>query len=544
MGAEIRENVCTPFQLSNDATTITKSNLYQMNIRKIFSLFLMMMPATGVIAVNVNVNVKNVMYQHITGFGAAALWDLMVPVQDTTNVIGPLFGPKSPVGLNIMRIEIIGDQANSSNDNQWWDDPYDWNGYLKAVKCARAHGAIILAAPWSPPAKYKTNGTGAGLGPDTVIVNGKKTLEVGKLRTDCYSKFFPWLNTYLAYMKGQGAPIDIVSLQNEPDYKVTYSGCYYTATELHDLVAKYAKRLDKKNLGVKLMTGESFSYNPVYTDSLLNDSLSRQYIDYVGGHFYTGIKPKAGDTALKYGIEAWMTEHIFTPEGQSDNDNKPLDSPTWDEQIQFVNEVNSSLNANLSAYVYWYMRCPNGFMGDGKTVKSGKGNEDKKILTRGYLMAHFTKYLIGAQRMGATISDPNNMQTSAYLKGDSLIVLVTNRNTWPSTFTTTISLPFYVKSGTRMTSLSDSSLCKKEDLDISEPTKKPVFAVKAQSVNTFCFQVDWEKTGIKPIITKKKEDRVAVYNIQGILVKNATAENPLASLPHGIYIVNGKKIAK
>ena len=41
------------------------------------------------------------------------------------------------------------------------------------------------------------------------------------------------------------------------------------------------------------------------------------------------------------------------------------------------------------------------------------------------------------------------------------------------------------------------------------------------------------------------EGPVVVYNLQGIVVRqNADAANPLAELPKGIYVVNGKKVAK
>ena len=103
-----------------------------------------------------------------------------------------------------------------------------WDKYLPAVKAAKAKGAIVFATPWSPPGEMKTNGSASG---------GLESGVEGKLKTDCYSKLFPWMNGFLLYMAQNNAPVDIVSIQNEPDWWVDYSGCLYSPQEMHDLVA-------------------------------------------------------------------------------------------------------------------------------------------------------------------------------------------------------------------------------------------------------------------------------------------------------------------
>ena len=74
----------------------------------------------------------------------------------------------------------------------------------------------------------KTNGSASG---------GLENEVKGKLKTDCYSKLFPLMNGFLLYMAQNNAPIDIVSIQNETDWWVDYSGCLYSPQEMHDLVA-------------------------------------------------------------------------------------------------------------------------------------------------------------------------------------------------------------------------------------------------------------------------------------------------------------------
>ena len=96
--------------------------------------------------------------QKVTGFGAAALWHLMAPMADA-NIINYLYGEDSPVGLNIMRMEI----APVSKAGAWDQWTYNsWDKYLPAVKAAKAKGAIVFATPWSPPGEMKTNGSASG----------------------------------------------------------------------------------------------------------------------------------------------------------------------------------------------------------------------------------------------------------------------------------------------------------------------------------------------------------------------------------------------
>src|SRR5574344_89391 len=481
-------------------------------------------------AYDINVNVTTTQYQHITGFGAAAMGDLMAPIQDTT-IIAKLYGADSPVGLNIMRVEIspnlVGDVTTP------WDTPYDWHGYLNAVKCAKHRGAIIFGTPWSPPAAFKTNSSASGEDSDGVG---------GRLKTDKYKNFFPWLNSFCAYMKNNDAAVDIVAIQNEPDWKVSYSGCLYTPTEMHDLVAQYGSRLT----GAKLMGGESFWYNPTYTDSLLNDTATRKYISYIGGHFYgNGVKyaPKAAATAVKYGVEAWETEHFIDPRNDDAlGDNKVFDSPIWSEQIMFAEEVNDALLGNLSAYVYWYMRANHAFLGDGKTVASGSGNENMCVTKRGYVMSHFAKNVTGSTRLGATISASAVMETSAYIKGDSLIVMIINTNTTNNTLVAAFSLPYVVKSCTRIMT-TDSLTCDRQKLTISEPTSKPKIPLAPSSINTYVFTIDWDATGISRNSVVPQQKTTDVYTIEGIKIRsNVSYDKATEGLKKGIYIVYGKKV--
>ena len=485
----------------------------------------------------VHVYVDNTRLQHITGFGAAAMSGPMAPIQDVS-VIDSLYGPQSPVGLNILRMEIspnlIGDVITP------WDTPYDWHGYLPVVKRAKSYGAIIFGAPWSPPAVYKTNNSNLGS-----TDNGKTR---GKLKRSCYDKFFRWLNKFCNYMKNNHAAVDVVSLQNEPDWSPGYSGCFYTPEDLDTLVAGYANLLDKDKYGIKLMSGEALGYTYNYYKPTIKDTAARKYIDILGGHLY-GHAPlkymvQAASEAFGYGIESWMTEHVVDPrsdtDGDSQSDTKVIDLPTWHEQLEFAEEVNEVMQAFGSAYVYWYMVSHYSFIGSGeKTIQPG--NVYGKVLDRGRIMGQFAKNLTGSTRLKSrsSVTTPA-FESSAYIKGDSLIVMAID--TTRHDVNCHISLPLAVSSCKLITS-TEGNLCQATDVNIEKGTTSVKCPIKGRSINTFVFRL--ATTGItESAKTEPARHRVDVYSLTGTKICQAADEQEaIARLSKGIYIIGGRKIA-
>ncbi len=427
-------------------------------------------------AATITVTVDSVRHQYVTGFGAAACWGAMLPMDDV-EVIKLLYGEDSPVGLNIVRMEI---SPNTVGDvKSPWDTPYDWHGYLPVIKEAKNRGALVYGCPWSPPGSYKTNNTAQGGNSE------EQGFQRGELRTDCYAKFFPWLNSFLAYMHSNKADVDVVSIQNEPDWWVNYSGCLYTPNQLVTLVKENAHLLKKDQYKVKLMSAESLNYNPQYTDPLLNDADSRKYIDMLGGHLY-GTPPlqymaQAAKTAQTYGKDVWMTEHSVECGDRL---------PNWHDELIFAEEVNECMLAGANAYVYWYMMAHWSFVGTGET-KYGVGNEYGKLLRRGYVMSHFSKNLTGSTRLGSKASvhvgTNSAFQASAYIKGDSLVVMAID--TTKNAFDLKLNLPYKVKGGTHLLS-TDDAVCQTSSVEMAEASSTVTVSLPARSLNTYIFQID------------------------------------------------------
>lgn len=473
----------------------------------------------------ITVTVKNKTYQKITGFGAAACDGAMCPYGTDTQPARLLYGSSSKVGLNIMRMEISPNfKGDITAADVGWDTPYDWQGSVPSAKVVKQRGGIVFGTPWSPPGDYKTNGTAQGGNSED---QGNQR---GELREDCYDKFFPWLNTFLKYMKSQGVTVDAVSIQNEPDWWVSYSGCLYTPEQQLNLVKNYAHMLDRERYpNVRLISAEPLGFDPRYSNALMRDETARNQINIVAGHIYghapleNGNLKDAATLATRYGKEVWMTEHSVS-DGIQDR------LPNWHEQLLFAEELNECLLAGCTGYIYWYMRAHWSFVGTGET-KYGTDNKKNKLLPRAYVMSHFSKNVTGSTRLDATASVTTGtnsaFETSAYIKGDSLIIMAID--TTKNAYDLKLRLPFKVKSGIHILSTSNESLCQVDSIDIEEPVKQLTVSMPERSLNTYIFTIDREEeeTDIsQPQIVNNEAGERKYFDLKG---------RP-TSTPHGILI--------
>lgn len=472
----------------------------------------------------ITVTVKNKPYQKITGFGAACCDGAMCPYGTDIQPVKLLYGDASRVGLNIMRMEISPNfKGDITAADVGWDTPYDWQGSVPSAKVVKQRGGIVFGTPWSPPGDYKTNGTAQGGNSDD---QGNIR---GELREDCYDKFFPWLNTFLKYMKSKGVAVDAVSIQNEPDWWVSYSGCLYTPEQQLNLVKNYAHMLDRETYpNVRLISAEPLGFDPKYSNALMKDETARNQIDIVAGHIYghapldNGNLKDAAVLASRYGKEVWMTEHSVT-DGLKDR------LPNWHEQLLFAEELNECMLAGCTGYIYWYMRAHWSFIGTGET-QYGTDNKKNKLLPRAYVMSHFSKNVTGSTRLEATASVTTGtnsfFETSAYIKGDSLIIMAID--TTKTAYDLNLRLPFMVKSGIRILSTSNESLCQVDSIDIAEPVKQLTIRMPERSLNTYIFTIYREdETDIShPQITDNEAVDKKYFDLKG---------RPTPT-PHGIVI--------
>jgi glucuronoarabinoxylan endo-1,4-beta-xylanase len=332
--------------------------------------------------------------QTITGFGGAnAIWgtDYL-----TTSEMDIAFGTgDNNLGMSIFRVRL------SSNKN-------DWAGLVNTIKYANSLNVKVLASPWSPPAVWKSNNS----------VNGG-----GYLLAEYFDDFVAYINEFIQYMKDNSATVDAVSMQNEPDYTVTYEGCDYTKEEILNLVKNYAGNITE----AKVVAAESFNFNHTFTDVILNDAVAVNNIDIVGGHIY-GSGMASYPLAMNKGKEVWMTEHLLNLNSgnQPDNWTATTNPATiWTETMAMVDEIQKGMKNGWNAYIWWYIRRFYSFLGDGE-----RGTQRGVVLKRGYAMAQFSKFIRpGYVRINAsTDTETTGVTATAYKGNNQYIIVLSNTN--------------------------------------------------------------------------------------------------------------------
>ncbi len=310
-------------------------------------------------------------HQVIRGFGCATVFNPPGTTAYTATEFDRLFGSgNGQVGLNILRIRISSDDAWRATE-------------LNHAKWAVDRGAKILASPWSPPARMKTNCNIVG----------------GKLIPDSAANYAKYLNDFALYMATNGVPLEAVSVQNEPDWDPSYEGCVWTASEMRDFLRDHGAAIT----ACKLMAPELVNNNQGYVSTILSDAGAVANLDILGTHIYGGGIVD-NPTAKTLGKEVWMTEHLDTNISYSAN-------------INTAKEIHNCLTvANFNAYIWWY----------GKRFYGPIG-QDGIVTKRGYIISHFARFIKpGSVRIGTTGNGRADVLVSAYQNGAKKVIVAIN----------------------------------------------------------------------------------------------------------------------
>lgn len=389
-------------------------------------------------------------HQHITGFGGFVCSPQFQYGHMSNADIEKVWGPTSTVGCNIMRLYIpIGRNA--------------WSQSLQTAKKAKQMGLIIFASPWGQPAEWKTNGTSNAQNSDGTL---------GYLKKENWADYAQYLEDYVQYLRQNGVELDAISIQNEPDWHASYAGCMWSATDIANFVKTYGP-----TISCKVMAPETLAVSDSYVNAL-NKSDVLPGFDIYGGHQYGGIQSAYKNLAAK-GKEIWMTEYLINW-----NENKPdAEKRNFDfskDFFDFFRAINTCMAGDFNAWIHYAAKRYYAMLGDGTTGAGSSGT----ITKRGYIMAHFAKYVTGMTRIdidfGAT-----PLEGSAYLSqtGDTVVAVVAN--TTNEDTPVTLDLPFYTQKGELLSTTKTKSMTTQR----SPPTPRPAdpFPPSRRRASAPCF---------------------------------------------------------
>jgi len=381
---------------------------------------------TGISTINL-ADVK----QKVRGFGGVNAWRGRLSEEDMNTLYGN--ANDNQYGFSIYRVHIapFGDTS--------------WTTELDNAKKAIARGAIIMASPWSPPAEMKTNNNVIG----------------GSLKPESYGAYAAYLKRFAQYMKDNGAKLYAISIQNEPDVKVKYESCSWTAVQMRDFLRDYGADIGK----TPIIAYESFNFNSFKMDTILDDKIAASHVNIIGGHIYGRSNDHTGIgyyvRGFNEGKEVWMTEHL-------------VNNTDWAGALNTAKEMHDCMTVgNYSAYLWWFLKRFYGPLGEnGENTK------------RGYVMAQFSKYIRpGYNRIDASANPTTNIYISAYKGSGKVVIVAVNLGA------TDVNQQFAISGGkapasfTPHTTSADKSMAADNKVSVSD--KNFTYSLPARSVTTF-----------------------------------------------------------
>jgi glucuronoarabinoxylan endo-1,4-beta-xylanase len=305
--------------------------------------------------------------QVIRGFGASNI----VPWRPdmTSDQIAKAFGTgEGQIGLSILRLRV----------------PYQQSEFALNVPTAQlAHsmGVTLIASPWTPPAWMKTS--------DSIVG--------GSLYDTSYASYAAHLKSFVDYMANNGAPLYAISVQNEPDVRVSYESCDWNASQM----LKFAKE-NAPSVGTKIILPESAHFNHALSDPILNDPDAAANVAIIGGHIYGGGLTSYPLAASK-GKELWMTEYLDL-------------STTWEADLLTGKDINDCMNAGMNAFIWWYI-----------VRYYGPIHEDGYVTKRGYVMSQYARFIRpGFLKVDATANPYTGVYVTAYKNASRIVIVAVN----------------------------------------------------------------------------------------------------------------------
>jgi len=293
----------------------------------------------------------SVTYQRIDGFGASSAWT----ANNISDTLADLFfSPTTGIGLSLLRVQI---------------KPTGITNELQTAKKAVARGAKVWAAPWSPPAEWKDNGS---------------TIR-GSLLDEHRADWANRLATFATTMAAEGVPLLALSAQNEPNYTDNWDTCFYTPDQFATFVRDFlGPALAAQGQAVPIMAPETQGWDRFagYADPLLADPGTVALMGPLATHYYNG-KPFDYEPARAAGKVIWQTE-ISDDKGS----NKPFDD-TIDSGLSVAAMIHDNLVlGNVSAWHYWWL-VPGSGTGNGGLIQAG----GTTLLPRAWVLGNWSRFV-------------------------------------------------------------------------------------------------------------------------------------------------------
>lgn len=374
-------------------------------------------------------------FQTIDGFGAAltgssAFLLKNLPAARRDSILRDLFDPRKGIGINYLRLSIgssdfnigVYSYADGGTIESFAIPERDRTDLIPVLKeILKINPAIkIMASPWSAPAWMKNNNSMMG----------------GSLRgPEVYDDFAEYFVRYIKAFAAEGIHIDAITLQNEPMHETNgYPTMKMLWQEQNEIIRDYLGPQFKANkLTTKIIIWDHNFDMAYYPVSILNDPVTRMYVDGTGWHGYGGTA-----AAIDQVQAAHPDKNVYFTEQSGGGWNTDT---RMGNMFYYMREfLMASVNRGSKNFLMWNLALnPD----HGPTTTSGGCRNCRGVITirpdgtylrneEYYLIGHFSKFVrLGAQRIANTVASgmPNGLTISSFMNTDgSKAVVVLNRS--------------------------------------------------------------------------------------------------------------------
>jgi glucuronoarabinoxylan endo-1,4-beta-xylanase len=210
--------------------------------------------------------------QVIDGFGAAdAFWSESMSSADQDFYFGT--GP-GQLGLSILRVLVPDGSSTYGNCSKVSINCAGPDvGDMKAII---AHGGMVYASPWTPPARYKTN--------------GKTSCENNSgLKSQDYQAYALWLRNFVMSLKEKfDISLKALSVQNEPDACAGYDSAIWSGAEIDAFVkTNLGPTFRSAGINTLIFVPETGSYHDTSLgNECAQDASCNRYVGGINWHDY------------------------------------------------------------------------------------------------------------------------------------------------------------------------------------------------------------------------------------------------------------------
>ncbi|MCL2210658.1 MAG: hypothetical protein FWB95_01915 [Treponema sp.] len=423
----------------------------------------------------------NDLRQEIDGFGGSNAWTRLPSHPETaSDLVKLLYSRTEGMGFSVLRNRVPfresvpGDAHNhfdgfltrnadytysyTANANGTKTYNLDWNSWdldstrklisrIKELGDDGPEKLVIMSAPWSPPnnrvTQWKEDITGVS-SRINYSMNWSRPELWGRLKRAHYNDYADLLADYVSgFEKNMGAPLSILSVQNEPNWKADWECCYWNGTDLRDFIKTLGQRFLMKGVkfgegGISIMMPEFENFNINFNEMIkpsIDDPESEKLITHIALHQYNAQNDNSSRAGAREFPEIIATGKRFWQTEVSGSGSGIPKGVGIANALLYARMIHWDLTlTQTNAFLYWWL-WTNTISPEYPGALILVEDDEIKPALRLYAMGQYSRFIRpGWSRINCEFTPLAGMYLSAYRSADSkeIAIVIINETITPA----------------------------------------------------------------------------------------------------------------